>query len=363
MNTPKAQRNGVVPATGRAGLRRFHAFRRSLYADDPGYSATLEFAVDNVLGQTTRFTRSCFVRPLLAVEDGQVVAECVLVHDPALPLLQVAFFEALPGRHAAVAGLLDEARAQARRRRLTRIVIGLNGHRSLGVGILTDGFAPAAFASPWNKPYYADYFDGLERAGLSAFGGPVPELLDRVRALGTPSPEVTVRPMNLHDWDAELEIFRILCNATSGSTALYAPTQPGYFAELMGGLKPFLRPEHLLFAEQDTVPVGFCFWHPDYNRALPYGKPLGVSSVAWRLALRRDRVRTVVFNAIGVLPEARGTATHALLTRVGEAIDGRFNDYETCLVWDDDLASPGINRYLGNEVVRRFAVWYDDVAA
>ena len=58
-----------------------------------------------------------------------------------------------------------------------------------------------------------------------------------------------------------------------------------------------------------------------------------------------------------------GHHTHALLTRVGEAIDGRFDDYETCLVWDDDLASPGINRYLGNEVVRRFAVWYDDVAA
>ncbi len=116
MNTPTAQRDRVVEATGRDGARQFLAFRRDLYAGDPGYSTTLEFAVENVLGQTSAFTRSCFVRPLLALEDGRVVAQCILVHDPALPLLQVAFFEALPERQAAVGALLDEARAEARRR-------------------------------------------------------------------------------------------------------------------------------------------------------------------------------------------------------------------------------------------------------
>lgn len=362
MNTPTAQRDGVVEATGRDGARRFLAFRRDLYDGDPGYSATLEFAVESVLGQTSAFTRSCFVRPLLAHEEGRVVAQCILVHDPALPLLQVAFFEALPQRQAAVDALLDEARTEARRRGLDRIVIGLNGHLSLGVGILTEGFAPASFDSTWNKPYYAGYFEGLTRAGLTAFGGEVPAVLRRVRSLGTPDAAVRVRPVDLHDWDAELETFRTLCDATLGTTSLYAPTRPRHFAELMGDLKPFLRPEHLLFAEQDGRAVGFCFWHPDYNRTLPYGRRLGVPSIAWRFALRRNRVRTVVLNAIGVLPEVRGSATHALLARVGEMIEGHYDDYETCFVWDDNLASLGINRYLGNDVIRRFAVWFDEVA-
>ena len=362
MSTPTAHRDEVVQAIGRDGVRRFLDFRHRLYAGDPGYSTTLEFAVESVLGQTTWFTRSCFVRPLLALEDGQVVAQCVLVHDPALPLLQVAFFDALPERQSHVDALLEEARAEARRRRLDRIVVGLNGHLSLGVGILTEGFAPASFDSSWNKPWYADYFSGLPRAGLTAFGGTVPAVLDRVRSLGTPDAGIRVRPVDLRDWDAELETFRTLCDATLGTTSLYAPTQPGHFAELMGGLRPFLHPEHLLFAEQDGHPVGFCFWHPDYNRMLPYGRRLGVASIAWRFALRRDRVRTVILNAIGVLPAVRGSATHALLARVGEAVDGRYDDYETCFVWDDNVASLGINRYLGNDVVRRFAVWFDEVA-
>ena len=95
---------------------------------------------------------------------------------------------------------------------------------------------------------------------------------------------------------------------------------------------------------------------------LPYGRRLGVPSIAWRFALRRNRVRSVVLNAIGVLPEVRGSATHALLARVGESIDGHYDTYQTSFVWDDNLASLGINHYLGNDVVRRFAVWFDEVA-
>lgn len=361
MSPAATRRVDILDAVTPASRRRFAEFRRRLYAGDPGYSTTLEFAVGSVLDGTTAFTRSCHVRPLLALDADGVAAQCVLVHDPALPLLQVAFFEALPGRADAVDALLAEARDEARHRGLPRIVVGLNGHLSLGVGVLTAGFTPATFDSTWNKPYYAGYFSGLASAGLTAFAGAVDDVVRRVRTLELPADTaIRVRPLDRGRWSDELETFRVLCDATLGTTSLYAPTRPGHFDELMGDLKPFLTPSNLLFAELDGRPVGFCFWHPDFNQLLPYGRHLGVASVAWRFALRRRRARTVVLNAIGVLPHVRGRATAALLGAVADAVEGRFDRFETSFVWDDNAASLGINRYLGNEVARRFAVWFDE---
>ena len=310
-------------------VRRFTDFRRRLYDGDPGYSTTLEFAVESVLNRSTDFLRSCHLRPLLVTQRDEVVAQCVLVHDPALPILQVAFFEALPNQGDAVARLLDAAKEEARQRGLDRIVVGLNAHLSIGVGILVDGFQRASFDSAWNKSYYADYFEGLQRMGLTAYCGSVSDVgrmlgrASRDAKLEAAGSAIAVRPIDLFDWESELEVFRVLCDATLGTTALSAPTQPGHFTALLGDLKPFLRPENLLFATIDGREVGFCFWHPDYNEILPTGRSVGLPGIAWRFVLRRSRIRTVILNALGVLPEYRGIATAALLTRMNKEIEGR----------------------------------------
>lgn len=365
MSAPVAERVEILDADSAGLLRRYREFRRQLYAGDPGYSTTLEFPVESVLARSTAFTRGCHTRPLLAIEGGDVVSQCVLVHDANLPLLQVAFFEALPGRKDAVDALLAEARAEARRRGLDRVIVGLDAHLSIGVGILTEGFQRASFDSTWNKPYYAGYFDHLERVGLTSYTGSVPTavagLVRATRRAETSA--VSVRPLERREWRRELETFRQLCDATLGATPGYAPTRPGHFEELLDDPKPFLRPENLLFAELDGRAVGCCFWHPDYNEILPTGRHLGTASIAWRFALRRSRIRTVVLNAIGVLPEFRGVATTALLGRVAAEIDGRFDRYETSFVWDGNDASTGVGRHLGNQVLRRFAVWFDEVPA
>jgi hypothetical protein len=353
----------AISVSGRAGRRRYLDFRRKLYTGDSGYSTTAEFAVESVLDGSSAFTRSCFRRPLLIEQDGQILAQCILIEAPDLPALQVSFFEALPDQPIAVELLLAEARAVARDRNLDTIIVGLNAHLSIGVGILTDGFTRATFDSSWNKPYYADYFAGLERRGLTSYTGTVPEVLNRVasasRATTDAPGAVSIRKLNPAAWNKEMEVFRSLCDATLGTTPLYAPTQPGHFADLLGELRPFLRPENLLFATVDGRDVGFCFWHPDYNELLPTGRQLSTAAVAWRFATRRSQASTVVLNAIGVLDSHRGVATSALLAEVAKAIDGRFVRYETSFIWDANDPSIGLCRYLEGQPVRRYSVWLD----
>lgn len=365
--TATVPRCAISDVSDREGIRSYLDFRRRLYAGDPGYSSTLEFGVESVLNRSTAFIRSCHLRPLLASRDGEVVAQCILVHDPALPMLQVGFFEALPDQGDAVERLLDTARAEARRRGLDRIVIGLNAHLSIGVGILVDGFQRASFDSTWNKPYYADYFAGLRRIGLTAYCGSVQDVVVRLGpASRGPVPHgitdaVSVRPLDLHAWEKELETFRTLCDATLGTTRFYAPTRPGHFTDLLNDLKPFLRPENLLFATIGGREVGFCFWHPDYNEILPTGRRVSMPGIAWRFALRRSGIRTVILNALGVLPEYRGVATAALLTRMTHEVEGGFNRYETSFVWDGNYASIGVGRYLDSKELRQYAVWVEDL--
>ncbi len=353
----------VISVNDRSGRRRFLDFRRSLYDGDPGYSATAEFAVESVLKGTSEFTKSCFRRPLIVEHDGQILAECILVEAPGLPSLQLSFFEALPDQRAAVDLLLSQARTEAANRGLNQVVIGLNAHLSIGVGILTEGFSPATFDSSWNKSYYAEYFTGLERLGLTSYTGTVPEVLNRVASAsrppaGTPG-GVRIRTLNPAAWGQEMELFRSLCDATLGTTPFYAPTQPGHFADLLGELRPFLRPENVLFATVDGREVGFCFWHPDFNELLPTGRQLSTAAIAWRFATQRSRATTVILNAIGVLDGYRGVATSALLAEVAAAIDGRFERYETSFIWDANDASMGLCRYLDGGPLRRYSVWLD----
>jgi hypothetical protein len=337
---------------------RFISFVRRLYAGDPGYCATLAFTLQSALSSSTAFFAGCSVRPVAVERSGEIVAECLLIHDPALSAVQVGFFEALPDQQAAVDLLLDEARAEAQRLGVERVVVGMDGHLSVGVGILVEGFARTTFGSNWNKPYYASYFGGLERSDLTVHGGSVAESVGRVRRLARRSPgEVTVREVDLSRWDSELETFRGLCDATLGITDLYAPTNPGHFAELMGDLKAFLRPENLLFAMAGGREVGFVFWHPDFNEVMPTGGALSISRIAWCYFTRRNRIRTVVVNAIGTLLDAPAGTTAALLTQLAAHVDGTFDTYETCFVWDGNAASRGITRYVNATPVRRYAVW------
>jgi hypothetical protein len=337
---------------------RFVGFVRKLYSGDPGYCATLEFTLQSALSSSTAFFRSCSCRPIAVERDGDIVAQCVVIHDPSLPAVQVGFVEALRDEQAAVDMLLHEARAEAERLGAERVVIGMDGHLSVGVGILVDGFSRATFGSTWNKPYYASYFAGLDRSDLTVYAGAVDDSVARVRRLARRTPgDVTVRKVDLRRWDEELETFRGLCDATLGRTDLYAPTKPGHFAELMGDLRPFLRSENLLFAMADGREVGFVFWHPDYNEVLPTGQSLSIARIAWRYVTRRSRIRTVVVNAIGVLPDAPTGTTAALLTQLAGLVEGRYDAFETCFVWNGNAASRGINRYIDATPLRRYAVW------
>lgn len=164
------------------------------------------------------------------------------------------------------------------------------------------GSEPPFFLEPDNPDVYPRHF---EAAGFSSFaryhsnldpdlGWSVSgetKLLARLRKEG-----ITFRPLDSDDFEKELE--RIYGLSVDGfrNNLLYTPIGREEFLATYAKVRPFVRPELVLFAEQEGSPVGFIFAIPDMLRARR-GEPLD----------------TVILKSLAVLPAWNGKGIGPLL--------------------------------------------------
>jgi GNAT superfamily N-acetyltransferase len=330
-------------------------FIRTVYRGNVAYKDSLIPIVRTFLNKSDTFTRSVEIHPLSIREGDRTTAQCMFIVAPCLPILQVGFFDALPNRKADVNLLLLEARRECQRRGLTSVIVGLNGHVAYGVGILTDAFdTPISFDSLYSASYYPCYFSAFEKQTLTVFRFEMAKL----RFPPITKTKVSYRTLNMNRFRDDMLLFGDLCNRCLGSTHLYFPRDPMSLYELMSELRPFLKPEHLIFAYLNDTPVGFVLWHPDYNEVLPGGRALSLPEIAARLLLLGHRIKTAKLNAIGVLPEHHRTKlATGLLHEVFYYARSRFTHIESNFVWDNNTASIGLNRCMGGTPYRRYAVY------
>ena len=332
---------------GPKGKKEFLDFRTRLYRNDPGYVYTQEYPLKMLLRQTTAFAKACFVQPVCVRLDGQIVCECLLIRAPYENILQIAYPEAESNANIHFIYMLENIEDYASSQGYVSIIAGLCGHLSYGVGILCSGFYKNTFDSIYNKSGYDRLFNSWESHSLTAYRGEVNKLKELVNKNKPSSGSLTVRNINLKRFSEEMEIFRRLCDETIGKTELYKPTEKGHFYELMKDMLFFLRPENILFACDGDHEVGFIFWYPDYNRILPSGKPISDIGLAIRYLIKHNQIDTAKINSIGVLDRYIGRATSLLINETAKYIlsDG-YRYVETTFVWDSNLPSRALNRYL-----------------
>ena len=345
----------------RKDARCFKRFRQSLYNGDHCYVSTSEFVLDSLIFKETKFARECIIEIAVVISGSETKAQALFIFHPSLPYLQVAFFDALAECHDEVCALINAARNEAQHLGASRVVVGLNGHISYGVGILTDGFDYLnSFDSLYNKPYYAQYFDKLESQALSTYRAKLSELrrvLDVKRSAS--STEITVRHARMSRFRDEAETMRRLCEQTISRTNLYFETHEGHFFELMKDMLPFLRDENLLFAlDSQGNEIGFLFWHPDFNRMLRSGRLCSLPEIALSYVFRRGRIDTAKLNAVG---SNSYRATLALIEELCRVLGNRYEYLETNFVWDNNLPSRRLNEHFFGKAHRKYGVFYIDV--
>jgi GNAT superfamily N-acetyltransferase len=203
-------------------------------------------------------------------------------------------------------------------------------------GLLVDGFeTPPTLMMPHNPRYYVRL---LEAAGFAKAkdlwvyeGGdvrhyvPAPERLARAMDLIRQRLGITLRPLNMKDFEGDVERIKEIYNVAWEKNWGFVPMTEKEIDHLAKQFKPIVIPDIVPFAEKDGKVIGFGIVLPDLNAILQSNRNGRLLPVLPKLlwSLKTKKIRRARIPLLGILPEYQGKGIDAMLyhwiwTRSGE---------------------------------------------
>ena len=205
--------------------------------------------------------------------------------------------------------LLNSARSWVKDQGMQVFRGPVNPSQNEDCGLLIDSFdSPPVIMMPYNPRYYVDF---IQRFGfnkvmdLNAYfidsEKPPPEKLIRVAEAIRKKQNLTVRPINMKDFDNEAKkVWYVYNNAWSKNWG-FVPMTENEFKHLAHNLKSVVEPEIALLAEIDGQPIGFSLALPDINQALIHTNgrllPFGLFKILWH-SRKIDFIRIIILGVI-----------------------------------------------------------------
>ena len=332
----------VRAAREQRDLKRFIDLPYRLHARDPLWVPPLRRDVAALLSRTKNpFFEHAEAEYFVADRGSEVVGRIAAIsnrlhnetHGDRVGFF--GFFESVDDQEVADA-LFETAAAWCRER--SHDV--LRGPTSFSVndecGLLVQGFeTPPALMMPYNPAYYIGL---LERAGfvkakdLWVYQGgseeryvPVPERLARATELIRQRQGITLRSLNMGDFQGEVERIKELYNSAWEKNWGFVPMTEHEIDHLAEQFKPVVIPELVPMAEKDGKLIGFGIALPDLNVIFRKNRSGRLFPVIFRLlwALKMKRIRRARILLLGVVPGFQGKGVDAMLyhwiwTRSGE---------------------------------------------
>jgi GNAT superfamily N-acetyltransferase len=319
----------IRPVRGRGDVTAFIRMAYDVYRGDPRWVPPLERERRAFLDRRANpFFEFGEVELFLARRDGRVVGRVAAVHDPRHNEFHgrrdgfFGLFECADDLGVAEA-LLDAAAAWLRGRGLDTLMGPVSFSTNNECGLLVEGFDSApAVLMPYNPPYYPGLLEscGLVKAkDLWAWEAPAqpPERVERVAAWVRGREEITVRPADLANPDAELALLKDFYTAIWAPNWGFVPMTDRELRHMYDTLRRVVKPEGMLFCEVRGEPVGVAVGLPDFNQALraaggrlaTLGVPLGLI----RLSREARRIRRWRLAILGVRAGCRGLGLETLL--------------------------------------------------
>jgi len=323
----------VIPVHSNRDLRRFIDFPYQLHARDPLWVPPLRRDVKLLLSRTKNpFFEHAEAEYFLAERGGQMVGRIAAIanrlhnqtHGDKVGFF--GFFETVDDQAAADA-LLDAAAAWLGPRGFDTVRGPASFSTNDESGLLIEGFdTPPVLMMPHNPPYYLAL---LERAGFTTAKNllvyqhgrqqgqiiPVPERLTRATRLITERLGITVRPLRMNDFKAEVDRVKALYNAAWEHNWGFVPMTDPEIDHLAAQFKPVVVPSLVPFVEKDGKVIAFALALPDLNSILATNRSGRMFPVILKLLwkLKTNRVYRLRITLLGVLPEYRGKGIDAVL--------------------------------------------------
>jgi hypothetical protein len=297
----------IVLADNKTLKNSYIDFMLSIYKNNKYFKDINIIFAKNFLFKEDLFSKKCDIYPILIMEGSIILACTSLILYPASTEVFLSFFEALPDQKKAVDEIIVYARKIAKENNKTKIVIGINGQVSYTVGLLANNYdKPQQFGSGYNPDYYIDYFEqqSLLRKEAVSYIYDFDKIKFNEQVLKQVYSDVSFRLLDKWNFKRDILIFGDLCNRVLGETPYYIEKTKEEMYNSLRQLKFVLTESNLVFAMKDRKEVGFIFMHPDYNEFISGQKITPLKMLVGSL-FKRKKVKTLLLNTIGVLPEYR----------------------------------------------------------
>ena len=344
----------VVTADGKKGLNEFIEFPYSLYRGDALWVPPLRIAVRELLDRAKHpFYANAEAEFFLARRDGKVVGRIAAILDRNHNKFHeenagfFGFFESTNDPEVAAA-LLDTARKWVFDRGAVLLRGPVNPSTNYECGMLIDGFDSSPMVMmTYNPRYYPALMEGagLRKAkDLNAFVSTTAtvdeEKIGRVADRKLARSGVTVRPINMKDYDGEVVRMWDVYNAAWKRNWGFVPMTRDEFFLMGKEMKQILKPELVLVGEAGGKPIGFALALPDVNFALKRAGgslfPTGLLKILYYQRLVKD-LRVI---ALGVVKEHRtsgvAAAFYASLVRAARKL-GYSGNCEMSWILEDNV--------------------------
>ncbi len=272
--------------------------------------------------------------------------------------------------------LLDTACDWARERGKDKILGPASFSSNDEWGLLIEGFdRPPVVLTPYNPPYYREFIEaaGFGKAmDLYAWDnhtterlkpGGLPEKLIRIIDKVKKRYNLTIRTINMKDWDNEVETLKRIYQSAWEKNWGFVPFTDEEIDHLAANLKPLVDPRIIFFVEKDGQPVGMAISLPDVGEILHKIRPgpslIGSYLAALRMILNKRKPNRIRVWALGVLEEYRGKGIDGLLyyetARAAAPCGYEWAEASWILENNDAMNRP--IELLGSEIYKRYRVY------
>ena len=374
----------VRQVSSQADWKAFLRFPWRVYKNDPNWVPPLYFDRKELFDREKHpFFKVADVEFFMAWRGDEPVGAIVGMvnhrhnefHDEKAA--HFGFFEVMDDREAAHA-LLEKACEWGRAQGMTKILGPANYSSNYLYGLLVDGFdSPPVIEMTYNPAYYVDF---IESAGFSSamdlwawyvdfmkVFGPnaenLPPKLVRVVEKIKDRYKITIREINMKEWDHEIELFKEIYNQAWSKNWGFVPVIDAELDKIAEGLKMIVDPRVTLFAEVDGKPIAASVPLPNINEVLVKARPgpSMVSSIvaALRMLLGRRKLKLLRVFAMGVQEEYRARGVDALFyyETVKRAVQAGYTVGEASwILANNDMMNRAIEM-MGAEVYKTYRIY------
>lgn len=365
----------VQPVKTKKQLDQFIKFAWKVNAKDPSWVAPLLMDRRKLLDKEKNpFFKHAEAKYFIAYKNGKMAGRIAAITNQMHNEYQkdnAGFFGFLEGINdpEVFESLLNTAKNWLKSRGKDFMMGPMNPSTNDEIGILISGFdTPPYFMMTHNPTYYPEIMDELKYEKVKdvyAFFIDKDTFIhsDKLKLVAKVTREklgVTIRSVQMQNFEAELEIVRSIYNNAWARNWGFVPMTPAEFDFIANDFKKIIDPELVLIAEIKGKPVGFSLALPDYNQVfakIPNGRLL---PFGWLTFLKnKNKIDSLRVITLGVIQELQTSGIGGLfyLETFYRGTNRGYTSAEMSWILEDNKLTVRAARLLGAKQYKTYRIY------